>query len=157
MRAPKARAKIFIEIIKTSLVIQIHFKGNQTKKSYNLHFVSLIHNGITWCVLDFLQKGRDSLILPDLEIDCEIPRFSLTLPTCIVHFISKKLIDQVKRNKYFQKNIKKMWKVGRTNFEKVRPKANQCAMTGALFSKKCARANFSAPFAQWRSPNASLR
>ena len=29
-------------------------------------------------------------------------------------------------------------------------------MTGALFSEKCARGNFSAPFAQWRSPNASL-
>ena len=30
-------------------------------------------------------------------------------------------------------------------------------MTGALFSEKCARGHFSAPFAQWRSPNASLR
>ena len=29
-------------------------------------------------------------------------------------------------------------------------------MTGTLFYKKCARGNFYAPFAQWRSPNASL-
>ena len=27
-------------------------------------------------------------------------------------------------------------------------------MSGALFFEKCARGNFSAPFAQWRSPNA---
>ena len=47
-------------------------------------------------------------------------------------------------------------KVGRTHFQKVRPKEKQCAMTGALFFEKCARGNFSAPFAQWRSPNASL-
>ena len=45
----------------------------------------------------------------------------------------------------------------RTHFQKVRPKGKQCAMTGALFSKKCARGYFSAPFAQWRSPNASLQ
>ena len=30
MRAPKARAKIVNEIIKTSLIIQIYFQGNQT-------------------------------------------------------------------------------------------------------------------------------
>ena len=29
---PKARANIFNEILKTSLIIQIHFQGNQTKK-----------------------------------------------------------------------------------------------------------------------------
>ena len=56
----------------------------------------------------------------------------------------------------YYKNIKKMWKVGRTHFENVRPKGKQCALAGALFSKKCARRSFYAPFAKWRSPNASL-
>ena len=49
-----------------------------------------------------------------------------------------------------------MRKVGRTRFQIVRLKGKQCAMTGALFSEKRTRGNFSAPFAQWRSPNASL-
>ena len=79
-------------------------------------------------------------------------------PTYIMHFIVKKLIDQVKEKQYFQKKNKNMYlKIGRTHFQKVRPKEKQCAMTGALFSEKCARGNFSAPFAQWRSPNASLK
>ena len=93
--------------------------------------------------LIFFQKERDSLIFPDLKIYCEILWFSLTLANLhSAHYLyKKKLIDQVKGKLYFQK---------------VRPKGKQCAMTGALFSEKCARGIFSAPFAQWRSPNASL-
>ena len=49
-----------------------------------------------------------------------------------------------------------MRKVGRTRFQLVHLKGKQCAMTGELFSEKRARVYFSAPFAQWRSPNASL-
>ena len=135
---------------KTSLMIQMYFQGNQTKKSFILFF-SLIHNEITWCVPDFLQKGRSSLICPDLKIDYEI---SWRWLTCIVHFIDKKT-NRPSKNVFFFSKMNK-WKVGRTHFQKVRPKGKQCAMTGALFSEKCARGNFSVPFAQWRSPNASL-
>ena len=159
MRAPKARAKIFNEINHKNHTYNSNiFSGKSNKKKYILDFVSLIHNDITWCVPDFLQKERDSLIFPDLKIYCEILWFALTQANLhSAHYRQKKTNWPGKRETIFSKNKKNMWKVGRTHFQKVRPKRKQCAMTGALFSEKCARGNFSAPFAQRRSPNASLR
>ena len=144
MRAPKARAKIFKEIIKTELIIYINVQRNHTKKSYIFCFpLSLMKSP------DFLKKGQDFMILSVFKIDCKISLFSLTLDK------KDKKYWPSKRESFFL-NIKKMWKVGRIHFKKVRPKGKKCAMTGAPFSEKCARGNFFAPFAQWRSPNASL-
>ena len=138
-----ARAKIFKEIIKTKLIIHIYVQENQTRKITYPWFFSLIHNEITWFSLIYSKKGKISWFSWILKWILKFPECWLTY---IVHLIDKKGSSKME-SLFFFKNIKKMRKVGRIHFQKVRPKGNKCAMPGSLFSEKCARDNFSAPFA----------
>ena len=117
-------------------------------------FFPLIRNDIAWCVPDFLHKGQDSLIFPALKIDCEIPWFSLTLANLYSAVYRKtKPIYQLKGKTFF---FNEQVKSRAHPVSKSAPEWETVRHDGRTVFEKCARGNFSAPFAQWRSPNASL-